>query len=271
MFFDDIECSDKKPDIYENLATLNGEELFLHLNAKRWIERYRVEHSDGSLDMIGSAERVGIPLASPDEEYTSDAIVTKAYITGVSVDVDEPIRIHISPRNMEEMARMSLGHEFGHFFLFQQGYLHDDSGLKLWAEKFCDVFGRECALPSEYLEYIDTVDGSTVSSLMEMFKVDHQTVFMQLMKVGKLPKAVLVDTSFGETPNPDYSNRLTRIVVCYNCEMGIPHSVDFGSAPIIDMSYDSQIFRKMSLNACSYVSPLDLSLIETVEREHGRL
>ncbi len=271
MFFDDTERSHKRPDIYENIATRSSEELFLRLNAKRWIERHRVEDSDGSINMMGSAEKVGIPLASPDEEYAPDPIVTKAYITGVSADVDEPIRIHISPRNMEEMARMSLGHEFGHFFLYQQGYLHDDSDLKPWAEQFCDVFGREFALPSDYLGHIDTVDGSTISSLMEMFKVDYQTVFMQLMKAGKLPRTILVDTSFGETPNPMYNNRLTRIVVCYYCEMGARHDVDFDTVPIIDMSYDSQICRKMSLDNCSYVSPLNSSLIETVEREHGRL
>ena len=272
MFFDDIERSDKKPDIYENLATLRSEELFERLNAKRWIDRYRAEHSDGSLDMLGTVEKVGIPLASLGEEYASDAIITKAYITGVSTpEIDEPIRIHISPHNMEERARMSLGHELGHFFLFQQGYLHDNTDLKSWAEQFCEVFGRECALPSGYLESIDTVDGQTISSLVEMFKVDYQTVFMQLMKAGKLPKAILVDTSFGETPNPAYSNRLTRIVVCYDCEMDAPHAVDFDTVPIIDMSYDSRVFRKMPLNPCSHVSPLNLGLIEAVEREHGRV
>ncbi|MGK2896294.1 MAG: ImmA/IrrE family metallo-endopeptidase, partial [Candidatus Saccharimonadales bacterium] len=121
------------------------------MNAQEWIDKYRVEHSDGSLDMFGTVDRVGIPLASVDEKYESDPIVTKAYIKGVHIDADEAIRIHISPRNEEDQARFSLGHELGHFFLFQQGYTHDDSVLNPSAEQFCDFFGRELALPSGYL------------------------------------------------------------------------------------------------------------------------
>ncbi len=271
MLFDGAERLGRNPDIYNDLGTFSSEELFECLDARLWIERYRVEYGDGSVDMFGTIEKVGIPLASPDEEYAFDPIIIKAYTSGVSVDANEPIRIHISPRHMDDEARLSLGHELGHFFLFQHGYLHDDSDLKPVVEQFCDVFGREFALPVEYLESVDGVDGAVISSLMEIFKVSYETVFMQLMKAEKLPKAVLVDTSFGETPNPAYNNRLTRIAVCYDCEMGTPHTVNYDAVPIIDMSYDPMVFRSMPLTSCSYVSPLNIALIEAVEREHGRI
>lgn len=259
----------KKPDIYDDLTSFSGEELFERLDAQEWIDKFRVEAKDGSLDMLGTAAKLGIPLAPFDAHYKSDPITTKAYITGVSTDVEEPIGISISPLHIDEEARNSLGHELGHYFLFQQGYLHDDSYSKLSAEYFCDVFGREMALPSGYLEHIDTVDGAVIDRLKEMFKTSYDVTFTQLMKSGKLPRAVLIDMSIGETPNPLYNNRLTRIAVCYDCEINEPHEADFSEAPIIDMTHGSGVFRKMSSSVCSMLNPIDISLIEMVEREHG--
>lgn len=267
--FDGKERLGKKPDIYDALTSLKGEGLFQHLNAQKWINTYRVEAEDGSLDMFGTATKLGIPLAPFDDQYESDPVLTKAYITGVSTDVEEPIGIYISPRNIEEEARISLGHELGHFFLFQQGYLHDDSNSKLSAEYFCDMFAREMALPSGYLEHIASVDGEVIGNLKEMFKISYDVVFAQLIRSGKLPQTVLVDSSLGEHSNSLYSNRLTRIAVCYGCQIGEEHDADFSKAPIIDMTYDSGAFSKTAWCGYSTLNPMDVSLIEKVEREHG--
>lgn len=269
-FLDDNERLDKKPEIYDALSSFGTEELFTRFRAQEWIDKYRVEHSDGAVDMFGTVGKIGIPLAPFDEPYEADPIITKAYVTGVSTDAEEPIRIHISPLNMDDKARYSFGHELGHFFLYQQGYLHDDPDTKLNAERFCDAFGQEVALPLRYMESIDRVDGRAITKITEMFQTSYSVVFTQLMRANKLPKVVMVDTSFGETANPLYNNRLTRIAVCYDCEMGTPHDPAPKAAPIIDMTYESAAFKRMSSCVYSEHNPLDISLIEAIERQYGR-
>ena len=117
-------------------------------------------------------DKVGIPLALP-EEYDQCNVTSKAYITGVNGDVDDfvdiPIKIHQNTSNLADEAGVSIGHELGHFFLFQQGYLHDDSHLKFFAEQLCELFGQELTLPVEYLSHIEKVDGATVAMLMELY------------------------------------------------------------------------------------------------------
>ncbi len=198
--------------------------LFERLDAREWIDQVRVE-KDGKLDMFATAERLGIPLFINRAVNGNElSLLADGQTTGMGVHRGkEPIAIYLRPDNPPEKQPLIFGHEVGHIFLeeISKVYIHGQQNQDV--ERFCEYFGREMAVDPTRLSEIGDVDRETILNLMDKYGIDHETLILQLMRAGKLPGRVAIDTTNEVVPNEFYSGKVERGVICADCETGIDH------------------------------------------------
>lgn len=242
--------------------------LFEWFNAKEWIDRFRVERPDGSIDVEATYERVGLTLL-PDETFPSDDESSRAFITGLDEDPLSPIRVHINPEPIagDFERTVSAGHELGHYFLFTLGMGLDKAGYGSKEELFCELFGKNFALPVERLHGVEVGDGRIIGELMEKYQVAYSTVMHQLMQAGVLPRTLKVDSTLPALPNPLYSGKVERGVLCLDCELGKNHQPSLESAPVLDLTAYEYAYE-VGIQMC-YV-PRSHAMMKEVNSLYGR-
>lgn len=226
------------PEDFFTIFDQRADLYFEDYKAGEWIRDFRIE-SNGRLDMEATAANIGVPLFHEMPIFQGERVIADGIIIGLSTDFEyAQLRIHVNPRLEPPKRLLTFGHEVGHLFLDQvAGYKHK-AGRDEVAEQFCEFFGREMVLPKEALKNFDAFDPNVVPELMARYGADHQTVIFQLMIAGKLPKRILIDSAIGEVPNPFYSGKVGRHLICLDCEMGARHTAPNTQAeiPIIDFT-----------------------------------
>lgn len=202
-----------------------ADHLFESTRAAEWIEEARIE-TDGRLDMQVTADNLGIPLIMGAAVIDGKEIfAADGCITGLGDQTGQPVAIYVMPDMSPEKQSLTFGHEVGHFFLEKvAGIWIHKGGKNPDIEDFCEFFGREMVINHSKLESIDPVNQATITELMAQYGADHQTVIFQLMLAGRLPTRVILDSEIGEVPNPFYSGKVGRKIVCIECELGMPHT-----------------------------------------------
>lgn len=205
---------------YGPLMSSDVRELFKNLHASEWILANRVI-KDGVLDFEATAEQLKIPL-----KHEAQFSAIKASISGLTDINEEPIEITIGQMTRPREVSLSFGHELGHYFLWMS-QLSDYPN----EEEFCEYFGRQMALYSADLSVIDSIDGSLINDLQELYNVEPKTVILQLIDAGKLPNRVVIDTMLGNiSSHQEYntnSKNIVRCVICSDCEINNPHDTNF--------------------------------------------
>jgi hypothetical protein len=125
-------------------------------------------------------------------------------------------------------------------------------------EAFCEYFGEQMALPVAELAFVEEANTEIIAQLMAQYTVNPDTVIRQLMKIGRLPRRVALYTSWGESKNPKFNQRIFRKIICADCFSGRPHSseIDMWQMPIINCS-DIAWAKIVSTNNCDIANRED--------------
>lgn len=190
------------------------------MNAQHWIDIFRVETA-GRLDIAATAAKVGVPVlyempGSKNGRFT----IVQGCVEGLSGD--KPVAVHLNPTLSRQDYQVTFGHELGHIFIETAAGIvvkqrRDD------VERLCDFIGRQMALPLADIAHIEVFDTQVVPALMQQYNVTHMTVIHQLMLAGKLSRRIAIDTNIGEVKNPFYANKVSRHIVCIDCELEKSH------------------------------------------------
>jgi hypothetical protein len=203
------------------LNTTNAEQAFRQFHAQVWIDSFRAD-VNGKLDIEATAANVGVPVLyeMPIGEDWSPVTVLGC-VEGLRGD--GPVTVHLNPERGVDEHTVTFGHELGHIFIQTAAGIVVER-RRDEVERFCDFFGRQMALPTEKLATQVEFNAHEVAVLAERYGVRYTTVIHQLMLAEKLPRRIVVDTGIGRAANTFYSNKVSRHVVCLDCEMENPHS-----------------------------------------------
>ena len=182
-------------------------EIFHSLPAQEYIDSIAVYKESGSLDIDASSQRLGIPVKM------SKNLLWYGEITGLE-DYSFPIEIHLNASR--DSIPLTFGHEVAHFYLSKElsnQYFGDDR----YKEAFCDYFGAQMAMPEKSLPNLDNITELTLLELTERYELSIKDVILQLQEYGFLPPRVAIDSSMPKLPNPDFSERVARNIVCKHC------------------------------------------------------
>lgn len=179
--------------------------------ARRWITLFR-SPSRGKLDIQATADNMGVPVTLDLDEMSPHGITKGLF------QEDGELTIQLRPDLRDGEKRLTMGHEMGHIFLWRAlGYVSNE--FSATEENFCEEFGREVALPVGELSHIEAVEETTILELMKEHGVSLQCVVFQLMKAGKLPQKIGIDSRIGSVENPEYAYKACRNYLCRACEM----------------------------------------------------
>ncbi len=224
------------------LAKTDPEAFFIRSGAQKYIESVRVL-DDGILNIEATMQRAGIRLIQNKEETPDnrDPSYANGTIYGLgSLQIGEPLCIYIDPTLESAERRLTCGHELGHYFLnrFTDFRSSDrSSNGRGFVEPFCEMFGREMVLgQSMDIDFTESKE-QTICQIMERYQVGHMTAIYYLVTNQVLPRIFTMDVGIGEAPNPYYSGKVDRRIVCIECELGIPHDLnDAGELPNFDFT-----------------------------------
>lgn len=197
-----------------------------YLGAEEFIESIR-QPPIGPLDIEATAEKLDLPVS-----LDSDT-VGHASITGL--DNDKPIEIHVNRYDYEKA--MSFAHEVGHYLLFLEDH-HGKYNMHI-EEGFCEFFGRMLSMPDLDDIDIDSVTPDLYDKICRDYQVSPHSFTIWLMERRVIPDQVIIDTRIPVKPNPLYSKKVSRHIVCLNCEYGICSSESYkpeDELPIIDLT-----------------------------------
>ena len=185
------------------------EYMFEILRAQDFINWHAMYDEDGRLNMDVTSQRLGIPYS-----YNMRHSVIHGETLGMpDTDTDgQPFEFLI--RRDGGSIRATYGHEVGHYFwniVAEQARAGDDE------EDFCDYFGRRMALPRRFLREYSSIDETAIIEMMNRFDVGLNDLIMQLMEYRMLPERVAIDTYIGKVKNPDYSEKVSRKIICRHC------------------------------------------------------
>lgn len=125
-----------------------------------------------------------------------------------------PLAIFVRPDGNNELV--TFGHEVGHIFMglvARSNYGQHNREL----EAFCELFGREMALPSCELRSITVANESVIMDLLETYGTDLDTTLTQLVELGKLPRKLLVLTRVPLEYGGMHAGRVVEVVFCFDC------------------------------------------------------
>ncbi len=212
-----------------------------------YIESVRMP-STGPLDIEATAEAVGIPVT-----FSGD-VIGHAMIRGLDTETG-PIEVLVYDRD-EEKA-LSFSHEIGHYLLYLTGQ-HKRRSPEI-EEGFCEYFGRLMSMPEVDGISENLLTGEFVENVCDEYQVSPRSFILWLMEKGVLPERVIVDTRNRITPNPDYSQKVRRYVVCLACEYGectwSGNSYDSG-LPVINLT-DKELSDSFTFTHGLFVKPGD--------------
>lgn len=211
-----------------------------------YIDSIRIPQS-GPLDIIGTAAQLLIPVRY-DSEMPGHAEITGLYDTG------EPIEILIADDDNEKA--MSFAHEIGHYFLYLEG-----CGRKhVSEERFCEYFGRRLCMPDVSMLNANLVTGELLVGLCEDYQVATNSLLIWLMEQNVLPPQLIVDTRNHITPNPEYSQVVTRHIACIGCSYGTCEGAKFedpeSELPVLDLT-SHELARSMEVTHSLFMRPGD--------------
>lgn len=241
--------------------------FFGESRAQEYIDDVAV-YRDDVLDIHATADGLGIPIAYVEKSHPAGFIGGTGIYRGES-----PLQISLY-KDLRSRKTITFGHEIGHYFLDEvvgnvvDGFSHE-------VERFCEFFGRAMALPKRALEDVEYVDEQGLLDLKTKHQVELSTTIFQLIQTGKLPRRVAVDSSIGETKNPEYSDKISRNFVCLHCgETG-------GDRNCPNVGADGRLFDftdrswSLSLPTCvgeGYLGPAELAgLTRYYETKSGQL
>jgi hypothetical protein len=217
--------------------SIRPDHLFESTRAAEWIKEVRTE-TGGKLDMQATADSLGIPLVLGTAVIDGEEVFSDGCITGLGEKTGlEPIAIYVGPDMHIENQLLTFGHEVGHLFLEKVvGLWTHTRGRNFDVENFCEYFGREMVVSHDELKVVNPLNQEAITELMARYGASHQTIIFQLIMAGKLPTRVVLDSEIGEAPNPFYSYKVGRSIICIECELGISHSnyEEGDSTPLLD-------------------------------------
>jgi hypothetical protein len=233
--------------------SIRPDHLFESTRAAEWVKDVRAE-TGGKLDMQATADSLGIPLVLGTAVIDGKEVFSDGCITGLGEKAGvEPIVVYVRPDLPPEDRLLTFGHELGHLFLEKvAGAWTHTRGRNNDVENFCEFFAREMVVSRDELKLVGPVHQSAITELMAQYGAGHQTIIFQLMLAGKLPTRVVLDSEIGEAPNPYYSGKVGRHVICIECEVGAPHIAyeEGDSTPVLDFRGQEWDSRTAS-NECS--------------------
>ena len=198
------------------------------LGVDKFIEEIRVPQ-EGPLDINATAEAIDIPV------YIDETIRNHAVISGLH-DKDSPIEIRISEFSNEKT--LSFAHEVGHFLLYLEG--HNNKYTYNIEESFCEYFGRKLSMPNVDGLIIEDISGELLEDLSKEYQVRVSSLAIWLMEKGVFPEQLIIDTRNPASDNPDYSQKVTRHILCLKCEYGICEDrgiqYEGESIPLLDLT-----------------------------------
>lgn len=256
---------------FELALSIRPDHLFESTHAAEWIEEIRVE-TNGKLDIKATAAKFGVSLIMS-KEYADGSRMFADCVTGLTGEEDiASVAIRIRPDLSPEDELLIFGHEIGHIFLERVAgvWKHSwSSGRNQDVETFCEFFGREVVVSHDEFKDVNPVNNAAITELMAQYGASHQTIIFGLMLAGKLPTRVVLDSEIGKVPNPYYSGKVGRSIVCIECELGIPH-VNYSEGdgtPVLDFrgyEWDGHTIR----NECSYSRDIDAHI--ALNKHYGR-
>jgi hypothetical protein len=252
---------------HDQIFVTRADHIFEKSHAADWIKTIRAE-TNGILDIEATAHNLGVPLVMTNYYEDGEKMLADGCVTGL--DGSGPVTIRIRTDLTFEETILTFGHEVGHIFLDQEV----DEWMSMWLEHnqveiFCDFFGREMVVDHNDLKDTDFISESTITGLMDRYGADHQTIIFGLMLAGKLPTRVIIDSEIGDVPNPYYSGKVGRQVICIECELGIPHShnVDKEKTLVLDFrGYERQAITNH--NECGGIPEIEDHI--TLNKHYGR-
>ncbi len=184
-------------------------ELFHSLPAQEYIEKVSIYKESGSLDIDASSQRLGIPI------IINKNLLGHGKITGLTPeDYGLPLEIHLNPTH--DSMPLTFGHEVAHFY-WSKGLSNQYVEYEQYKEDFCDYFGAQMAMPEKSLPNLSNITESTLLSLAERYELSINDVILQLQEYGFLPPRVAIDSFMPKYPNPDFSEKVARNIVCRHC------------------------------------------------------
>lgn len=210
------------------LSRTDPESFFLNSDAQTYIDAVKVT-TDGLLDIEKTLDQAGVRLVDSKEEL--DVLVpgeSMSFVSGLihGMKPDQAgLFIYLNPDISDAERRLTCGHELAHYFLnrFTRFQSSDGADREGFVEAFCELFGREMVLGRDEEVELAGSPEETILRVMEEYQVGHMTALYFLMTKDVLPRRFTMDVGIGEAPNPHYSGKVSRRVVCMDCELRMPH------------------------------------------------
>jgi len=249
------------------LARESNRIAFETFNAQQWIDSFAV-YVDGKIDIVATAAKTGVPVNFNFSKFEGNGNAA-AGLTGYAED--HSFEIHLSDYGLwKKEWNTSFGHELGHLFIISALNLGRMTTNK--EEQFCDYFGLQVAVPSSELEVLDDVNEAAIIMLAERLGVDYGAIVLRLMQEGKIPDRLVMDTNYPSNgPNPFFSGKVRREVICFKCFTEEPHDTGVAVLPKFNFTeYEVGESRYSAVDHLLYEPDRRDSWMIALNEEYGR-
>ena len=197
--------------VVEAKVTFHAKTIFETFKAQAYIDKIAVYDADGRLNLHRTSQRIGVPFDYDMQGYSYRGMITGELFNG---SAGESPTIHLNKNHESQL--LTFGHEIGHYFFRAVSQIERPSH-SIIEEDFCDHFGATMAMPQKFVEDYEVIDEVTILEIMSRFQLSLNDTITQLQRYKKLPPRVAIDTYYGRVKNPDYSEKVTRGIICLGC------------------------------------------------------